>query len=49
MKKLLLISLFYSFTLLLFSQTQQIENLQRQQKAIQEEIKNTNKLYLDDQ
>lgn len=47
MKKLLLISLFYSFTLLLFSQTQQIENLQRQQKAIQEEIKNTNKLYLD--
>ena len=47
MKKLVLISLFYSFTVFLFSQTQQIENLQRQQQAIQEDIRNTNKLYLD--
>ncbi len=47
MKKLVLISFFYAFTAFLFSQTQQIENLQRQQQAIQEDIRNTNKLYLD--
>ena len=47
MKKYFLISLLTAFTFCLFSQTQQIENLQRQQKAIQEDIRHTNKLYLD--
>lgn len=47
MKKFILISLFSAFTFYLFSQTEQIENLQRQQQAIQEDIRNTNKLYLD--
>ncbi|MDD4777765.1 MAG: peptidoglycan DD-metalloendopeptidase family protein [Fermentimonas sp.] len=47
MKKLALISLFYLLTVILFSQTPQIENLQKQQQAIQEDIRNTNKLYLD--
>lgn len=47
MKKIALISLFSMFTVILFSQSEQIENLQRQQQAIQEEIRNTNILYLD--
>ncbi len=47
MKKIVLISLFSMFTIILFSQTEQIESLQKQQQAIQEEIRNTNKLYLD--
>src|SRR5690554_751837 len=47
MKKALLISIFLIFVYTLFSQTEQIENLQRQRQAIQEDIKNTNKLYLD--
>ncbi len=47
MKKFLLISFFSTLSFFLFSQTEQIENLQRQQLLLQEEIKNTNKLYLD--
>lgn len=47
MKKVFLISIFTTLSVLLFSQTEQIENLQRQQQLLQEEIKNTNKLYLD--
>lgn len=47
MKKLLLISIFLFSITFLFSQTEQIENLQRQRQAIQEDIRNTNKLYLD--
>src|SRR5690554_6466288 len=47
MKKLILISFLSSVTFLLFSQTVEIEDLQRQQQAIQEDIRNTNKLYLD--
>ena len=47
MKKIVLISLLFSSAFLLFSQTQQIESLQKQQQVLQEEIKNTNRLYLD--
>ena len=47
MKILVLISVFLFSVTLLFSQTEQIENLQRQRQAIQEDIRNTNKLYLD--
>lgn len=47
MKKTVLISLLLAFTMAGFSQTRQIENLQKQQRALQEDIKNTNKLYLD--
>lgn len=47
MRKPLLILLFVSFSVFGFSQTKQIENLQNQQKVLQEEIRNTNKLYLD--
>jgi len=47
MRKLILISFLSSVTFLLFSQTVEIEDLQRQQQAIQEDIRNTNKLYLD--
>lgn len=47
MKKLLLISICLFSITFLFSQTEQIENLQRQRQAIQEDIRNTNKLYLD--
>ncbi|WP_352423071.1 peptidoglycan DD-metalloendopeptidase family protein [Proteiniphilum sp.] len=47
MKKFVLLLLFHAVALILLSQTRQIENLQRQQKALMEEIKNTNKLYLD--
>jgi len=47
MKKIVLTYLLLSSAFLLFSQTEQIESLQKQQQALQEEIKNTNKLYLD--
>ena len=47
MKKIVLISLLLSSAFLLFSQTRQIESLQQQQQVLQEEIKNTNRLYLD--
>src|SRR5690554_2900214 len=47
MKIPILISIFLFFVNFLFSQTEQIENLQRQRQAIQEDIRNTNKLYLD--
>ena len=47
MKILVLISVFLFSVTLLFSQTEQIEKLQRQRQAIQEDIRNTNKLYLD--
>ncbi|MBF6628366.1 MAG: peptidoglycan DD-metalloendopeptidase family protein [Proteiniphilum sp.] len=47
MKKVVLITLLWFSVILLFSQTGQIESLQQQQQALQEEIKNTNRLYLD--
>ena len=47
MKKIALLFFFHGVTLLLLSQRQQIENLQRQQQVLQEEIRSTNKLYLD--
>ena len=47
MKIPVLISIFLFCVISLFSQTEQIEKLQRQREAIQEDIKNTNKLYLD--
>ncbi|MBF6597683.1 MAG: peptidoglycan DD-metalloendopeptidase family protein [Fermentimonas sp.] len=47
MKIPVLISIYLFFVTSLFSQTEQIENLQRQRQAIQEDIRNTNKLYLD--
>jgi Membrane-bound metallopeptidase len=47
MKKVVFISLFLSLFLSLFSQNQQIESLQKQQQALQEEIRSTNRLYLD--
>jgi len=47
MKNILLIALFLSSAFLLTAQTPQIEQLQRQQQALQEEIRSTNKLYLD--
>lgn len=47
MKKSFLLFLFFAVGLLLFSQTRQIESLQRQQQVLQEEIKSTRKLYLD--
>lgn len=47
MKKFVFFLLFHAVALLLLSQTQQIENLQRQQQALMEEIRSTNKLYLD--
>lgn len=47
MKILLFISLSLLSSSLLMSQNQQIEQLQRQQQVLQEEIKNTNRLYLD--
>ncbi len=47
MRRIVLLFLFYAVALVLLSQTQQIENLQRQQQALLEEIRNTNKLYLD--
>lgn len=47
MRKSLFIVSFLVLSFAGFSQTKQIENLQKQQKALQEEIRNTNKLYLD--
>lgn len=47
MKKVVFISILLFSVFRLFSQTQQIESLQKQQAALQEEIKNTNRLYLD--
>jgi septal ring factor EnvC (AmiA/AmiB activator) len=47
MKKIVLLILSHAFAVLLLSQTRQIENLQQQQQALMEEIRNTNKLYLD--
>lgn len=47
MKLLLFIFLFSLFTNISFAQTEQIENLQKQRLQLQEEIKNTNKLFLD--
>lgn len=47
MKRVFIISLFIATAFFSISQTPQIERLQKQQQALQEEIKNTNKLYLD--
>lgn len=47
MRKVLVIGLFLVFAATLFSQTQQIDKLQKQQKILQEEIRNTNRLFLD--
>lgn len=47
MKKIVYIVLLLLCSGALFSQTKQIENLQKQQKTLQEEIRSTNKLYLD--
>lgn len=47
MRKHLFIFLFFISATVLFSQTNQLENLQKQQQVLQEEIRNTNKLYLD--
>ncbi len=46
-KRVVLLFLFSLPLLLMMSQTPQIERLQQQQQALQEEIRNTNKLYLD--
>lgn len=47
MKKAILISLFVGIAIHAFAQTSRIEALQKQQQALQEEIQNTNRLYLD--
>src|SRR5690554_5407152 len=47
MKKGILISLFIAIALQSFAQSARIEELQKQQEALQEEIRNTNRLYLD--
>lgn len=47
MKKIVVLSLFLAVTLSMLSQTPQIDNLQRQQKVLLEEIRNTNKIYVD--
>lgn len=47
MRRLSFIVSFLLLSLAVFSQTKQIENLQKQQKALQEEIRSTNRLYLD--
>ncbi|MDD4630719.1 MULTISPECIES: murein hydrolase activator EnvC family protein [unclassified Proteiniphilum] len=47
MKRLFIIFLCIATVFLSNSQTPQIERLQKQQQALQEEIKNTNRLYLD--
>jgi len=47
MKRLFIISFFLAAVFHSFSQSPQIERLQKQQQVLQEEIKNTNKLYLD--
>lgn len=46
MKKSLLIFLLVTFSFGVFSQTARIESLQKQQETLQEEIRNTNRLYL---
>lgn len=45
--RLVFLLLFHAVAILLMSQTGQIENLQRQQQILMEEIRNTNRLYLD--
>lgn len=47
MRRIFAIGLFLVFAVSLFSQTKQIDNLQKQQKILQEEIRNTNRLFLD--
>ena len=47
MKKIILLFLTHAVAVILLSQTRQIESLQQQQQVLLEEIKNTNKLYLD--
>lgn len=47
MQKFVFILLFMLAFLSMQGQTKQIDNLQKQQKILQEEIKNTNKLFLD--
>lgn len=47
MKKIVLLFLLQTVAFILLSQTQQIESLQRQQQVLLEEIRSTNKLYLD--
>lgn len=47
MKKVLFIAFFFLGFAALFAQTRQIRDLQKQQQALQEDIKNTNKLFLD--
>lgn len=47
MKKFFFLLLFYGVASILLSQTRQIESLQQQQQALMEEIRSTNKLYLD--
>ena len=47
MRRVFAIGLFLAFACILFSQTPQIDQLQKQQKMLLEEIKSTNKLFLD--
>ncbi|MEA4979762.1 MAG: peptidoglycan DD-metalloendopeptidase family protein [Petrimonas sp.] len=47
MRRAFAIGLFLAFAWTLFSQTPQIDHLQKQQKILLEEIKSTNKLFLD--
>jgi septal ring factor EnvC (AmiA/AmiB activator) len=47
MRRIFIIFLIFTWVFSSFSQNPQIERLQKQQQALQEEIKNTNKLYLD--
>lgn len=47
MRRIFIIFLIFTAVFSSFSQNPQIERLQKQQQALQEEIKNTNKLYLD--
>lgn len=47
MRRISAIGLFLVFAVTLFSQTPQIDNLQKQQKILLEEIRSTNRLFLD--
>ncbi len=47
MKKIVLITLLSVFCIHIFGQTTEINKLQKQRQALQQEIQNTNKLYLD--
>lgn len=47
MKNFIIISFLFLYNLSLFSQTKQIETLQKQRELLQEEIQNTNQLFLD--